>query len=350
MGVLGDLASLRDRVLADLAATTTLEGVEALRVSALGKKGSLTAAFAALRDLPPDDKRAAGQALNTVKVALEEAMAARVQLLKDQALQTQIMAEALDMTLPVTGGGLGRRHPLSRTLDDIVALFARQGFVLHHGPDVEDDEHNFGALNFPPHHPARQMHDTFYVDQTDANGHPMLLRTHTSCVQIHALKEATLPARILAAGRTYRCDSDQTHTPMFHQVEGVVIEDGITMGHLRGCLETFLADFFERDRVDIRFRPSYFPFTEPSAEVDIRCRRNASSIVIGEGEDWLEVLGCGMIHPNVLTACGVDTKRHQGFAFGLGVERLAMLKYGISDLRMFFQNDGRWLRHFGFVG
>jgi phenylalanyl-tRNA synthetase alpha chain len=193
------------------------------------------------------------------------------------------------------------------------------------------------------------MHDTFYVDQTDAHGNPMLLRTHTSCVQIHALKGATLPARILAAGRTYRCDSDQTHTPMFHQVEGVVIEDGITMGHLRGCLETFLADFFERDRVDIRFRPSYFPFTEPSAEVDIRCRRDANGIVIGEGDDWLEVLGCGMIHPNVLSACGVDPARHQGFAFGLGVERLAMLKYGISDLRMFFQNDGRWLGHYGFV-
>jgi phenylalanyl-tRNA synthetase alpha chain len=194
------------------------------------------------------------------------------------------------------------------------------------------------------------MHDTFYVDQTDAHGNPMLLRTHTSCVQIHALKGATLPARILAAGRTYRCDSDQTHTPMFHQVEGVVIEDGITMAHLRGCLETFLADFFERDRVDIRFRPSYFPFTEPSAEVDIRCRRDANGIVIGEGDDWLEVLGCGMIHPHVLTACGLDATRHQGFAFGLGVERLAMLKYGISDLRMFFQNDGRWLGHYGFVG
>ncbi|MFM7621501.1 MAG: phenylalanine--tRNA ligase subunit alpha [Alphaproteobacteria bacterium] len=346
---MGDLEALRHRLLADLATVSDLEGLEALRVSVLGKKGSLTAAFAALRDLSGDDKRAAGQALNTVKVTVEEAITARAQTLKNQALQAQIAAQALDMTLPPVTTGVGRRHPLSRTLEDIVALFARQGFVLHHGPDVEDDEHNFGALNFPPHHPARQMHDTFYVDQADAKGNPMLLRTHTSCVQIHALKGATLPARILAAGRTYRCDSDQTHTPMFHQVEGVVIEDGITMAHLRGCLETFLADFFERDRVDIRFRPSYFPFTEPSAEVDIRCRRDASGLVIGEGDDWLEVLGCGMIHPNVLTACGVDAAHHQGFAFGLGVERLAMLKYGISDLRMFFQNDGRWLRHFGFV-
>jgi phenylalanyl-tRNA synthetase alpha chain len=347
--MLGDLSGLRDRILADLAAASTLEALEALRVSALGKKGSLTAVFSALRDLSPEDKRAAGQEVNAVKLVIEDALAARSQILNEHALQDQIKAQTLDMTLPPTTMGLGRRHPLSRTLDDIVALFARQGFVLHHGPDVEDDEHNFGALNFPAHHPARQMHDTFYVDQTDAHGNPMLLRTHTSCVQIHALKGATLPARILAAGRTYRCDSDQTHTPMFHQVEGVVIEDGITMGHLRGCLETFLADFFERDRVDIRFRPSYFPFTEPSAEVDIRCRRDANGIVIGEGDDWLEVLGCGMIHPNVLSACGVDPARHQGFAFGLGVERLAMLKYGISDLRMFFQNDGRWLGHYGFV-
>ena len=347
--MLGDLSGLRDRLLADLAAASTLEAVEALRVSALGKKGSLTAVFSALRDLSPDEKRTAGQQVNAVKVAIEEALAYRTQVLKNQALQEQIKTQTLDMTLPPVTTGLGRRHPLSRTLEDIVDLFARQGFVLHHGPDVEDDEHNFGALNFPAHHPARQMHDTFYVDQTDAHGHPMLLRTHTSCVQIHALKGATLPARILAAGRTYRCDSDQTHTPMFHQVEGVVIEDGITMGHLRGCLETFLADFFERDRVDIRFRPSYFPFTEPSAEVDIRCRRDANGIVIGEGDDWLEVLGCGMIHPNVLAACGVDPAHHQGFAFGLGVERLAMLKYGISDLRMFFQNDGRWLGHYGFV-
>jgi phenylalanyl-tRNA synthetase alpha chain len=348
--MLGDLSGLRDRILADLAAASTLEALESLRVSALGKKGSLTAVFSALRDLSPEDKRTAGQEVNAVKLAIEDALAHRTQVLKDHALQQQIKTQTLDMTLPPISMGLGRRHPLSRTLDDIVALFARQGFVLHHGPDVEDDEHNFGALNFPAHHPARQMHDTFYVDQTDAHGNPMLLRTHTSCVQIHALKGATLPARILAAGRTYRCDSDQTHTPMFHQVEGVVIEDGITMGHLRGCLETFLADFFERDRVDIRFRPSYFPFTEPSAEVDIRCRRDANGIVIGEGDDWLEVLGCGMIHPHVLTACGLDATRHQGFAFGLGVERLAMLKYGISDLRMFFQNDGRWLGHYGFVG
>jgi phenylalanyl-tRNA synthetase alpha chain len=348
--MLGDLSGLRDRILADLAAASTLEALESLRVSALGKKGSLTAVFSALRDLSPEDKRAAGQEVNAVKLVIEDALAHRTQVLKDHALQQQIKTQTLDMTLPPIAMGLGRRHPLSRTLDDIVALFARQGFVLHHGPDVEDDEHNFGALNFPAHHPARQMHDTFYVDQMDAHGNPMLLRTHTSCVQIHALKGATLPARILAAGRTYRCDSDQTHTPMFHQVEGVVIEDGITMGHLRGCLETFLADFFERDRVDIRFRPSYFPFTEPSAEVDIRCRRDANGIVIGEGDDWLEVLGCGMIHPHVLTACGLDATRHQGFAFGLGVERLAMLKYGISDLRMFFQNDGRWLGHYGFVG
>jgi phenylalanyl-tRNA synthetase alpha chain len=348
--MLGDLSGLRDRILAELAAASTLEALESLRVSALGKKGSLTAVFSALRDLSPEDKRAAGQEVNAVKLVIENALAHRTQVLKDHALQQQIKTQTLDMTLPPIAMALGRRHPLSRTLDDIVALFARQGFVLHHGPDVEDDEHNFGALNFPAHHPARQMHDTFYVDQTDAHGNPMLLRTHTSCVQIHALKGATLPARILAAGRTYRCDSDQTHTPMFHQVEGVVIEDGITMGHLRGCLETFLADFFERDRVDIRFRPSYFPFTEPSAEVDIRCRRDANGIVIGEGDDWLEVLGCGMIHPHVLTACGLDATRHQGFAFGLGVERLAMLKYGISDLRMFFQNDGRWLGHYGFVG
>jgi phenylalanyl-tRNA synthetase alpha chain len=344
-----DLSGLRDQILADLAGASTLEALDAVRVSALGKKGSLTALFSSFRDLSPEDKRTLGQDLNTVKVTIEDSLAARTQILKQHALHEKIKADALDMTLPAGGRGLGRRHPLSRTIDDIVDLFARQGFVLHHGPDVEDDEHNFGALNFPAHHPARQMHDTFYVDQNDAQGKPMLLRTHTSCVQIHALKQAKLPARILAAGRTYRCDSDQTHTPMFHQVEGVVIEDGITMAHLKGCLETFLAAFFERDRVDLRFRPSYFPFTEPSAEVDIRCRRDSSGIVIGEGDDWLEVLGCGMIHPNVLAACGIDGKNHRGFAFGLGVERLAMLKYGISDLRMFFQNDGHWLRHYGFV-
>ena len=341
------LTALQSQVLADIELANTVVAIEAVRVAVLGKKGSLTALFSDMRDLSPDDRRDYGQQLNAVKIAITDAIDTKVALLKKDERDALMRQSYIDMTLPAVKPEIGNRHILSKTLDEIVTLFAKQGFILHHGPDVEDDYHNFTALNFPAHHPARQMHDTFYVDKVDDNGNQMLLRTHTSSVQIHALSQVTLPARILAAGRTFRCDSDQTHTPMFHQVEGVVIEDGINMGHLKGCLEQFLRDFFERPSVDLRFRPSYFPFTEPSAEVDIRCKRSHGEIIIGEGDDWLEVLGCGMIHPNVLKSCNIDTNKHRGFAFGMGVERLAMLKYGIADLRMFFQNDGRWLRHYG---
>jgi phenylalanyl-tRNA synthetase alpha chain len=264
------------------------------------------------------------------------------------ALDAVVAADRVDITLPVRPEREGRLHPISQTFDEIIAIFGEMGFAVAEGPDIEDDFHNFTALNIPPEHPARQMHDTFYLPEKE-DGERLLLRTHTSPVQIRTMQSSEPPLRIIVPGRTYRCDSDMTHTPMFHQVEGLIVDETTHMGHLKGCLIEFCRAYFEVDDVPVRFRPSYFPFTEPSAEVDIGCSRAGGELKIGEGDDWLEILGCGMVHPKVLAACGVDPEKYQGFAFGMGIERIAMLKYGIPDLRTFFDADLRWLRHYGFV-
>jgi phenylalanyl-tRNA synthetase alpha chain len=269
-------------------------------------------------------------------------------ILEGEALDKRLLEETIDVTLPVLDKPLGRIHPVSQVMDEIAEVFADMGFAVAEGPDMEDDFHNFTALNIPPEHPARQMHDTFYLPE-DAEGNRKVLRTHTSPVQIRTMQNQKPPIRIIAPGRTYRSDSDATHTPMFHQVEGLVIDEGTHMGHLKGTLEAFVKAFFEVDNVTMRFRPSYFPFTEPSAEVDIKCSFKDGELHIGDGDDWLEILGCGMVNRKVIEHCGLDGDKYQGFAFGCGIDRLAMLKYGMTDLRAFFDNDMRWLKHYGFL-
>jgi phenylalanyl-tRNA synthetase alpha chain len=343
-----DIDRLRSDILSQVAAAGDPRALEEIRVTALGKKGRVTELVKQLGTLPPEQRREAGQAFNTVKRELEEALAGRRLLLEQAALDARLEAERIDVTLPPRERQEGRIHPVSQAAEEIVAIFADMGFAVAEGPDIEDDWHNFEALNIPPEHPARQMFDTFYLE-AEQGGRPLLLRTHTSPVQIRTMLAGKPPFRIIAPGRTYRRDSDATHTPMFHQVEGLLIDRHTHMGHLKGCLIDFVRAFFERDDVPVRFRPSYFPFTEPSAEVDIGCRRTKDELVIGEGSDWLEILGCGMVHPKVLQAVGLDPEEWQGFAFGMGIDRVAMLKYGIPDLRTFFESDLRWLRHYGFV-
>jgi phenylalanyl-tRNA synthetase alpha chain len=343
-----DTGDLRNEILTRLAAAGDVRALEDLRVEALGKKGRVTELVKQLGSLPPERRRDAGQAFNALKREIEEALAARRALLDEAALEARLAAERVDVTLPPRERLEGRVHPVSQATEEIVAIFADMGFAVAEGPDVEDDWHNFEALNIPPEHPARQMFDTFYLE-AEQDGRPLLLRTHTSPVQIRTMRAGKPPLRIIAPGRTYRRDSDATHTPMFHQVEGLLIDRRTHMGHLKGCLIDFVRAYFERDDVPVRFRPSYFPFTEPSAEVDIGCRRTKDELVVGEGGDWLEILGCGMVHPRVLHAVGLDPEDWQGFAFGMGIDRVAMLKYGIPDLRTFFEADLRWLRHYGFL-
>ncbi len=343
-----NLDALREELLSAVGGVDSLDALEELRVSALGRKGRVTELMKGLGGLDPDERRAAGQALNAVKTAVTDAIEARHAGLADAALDAKLTADRVDITLPVRPEAEGRLHPISQTFDEIIAIFGEMGFAVAEGPDIEDDFHNFTALNIPPEHPARQMHDTFYLPEKE-DGERMLLRTHTSPVQIRAMQSTEPPLRIIVPGRTYRCDSDMTHTPMFHQVEGLIVDETSHMGHLKGCLIEFCRAYFEVDDVPVRFRPSYFPFTEPSAEVDIGCSRAGGELKIGAGDDWLEILGCGMVHPKVLAACNVDPEKYQGFAFGMGIERIAMLKYGIPDLRTFFDADMRWLRHYGFV-
>jgi phenylalanyl-tRNA synthetase alpha chain len=285
--------------------------------------------------------------VNGLKQSLSDAIAEKKEALAQAALDARLLAERIDVTLPARPERRGKIHPIMQVFEEVQTIFADMGFAIAEGPDVEDDFHNFTALNFPPKHPARDMHDTFFFEEKE-DGSRMLLRTHTSPVQVRTMLTQKPPIRIVAPGRTYRCDSDQTHTPMFHQIEGLVIEDGVHMGHLKGVLMDFMRAFFEIDDVDVRFRPHHFPFTEPSAEMDVRCDRSGGALKIGTGTDWLEILGCGMVHPNVLRACGIDPDQYQGFAFGMGVDRLAMLKYGIPDLRDMFAADVRWLQHYGF--
>jgi phenylalanyl-tRNA synthetase alpha chain len=338
-----DIQSLSASALADIAAATTPDALEALRVSLLGKSGSITAQLKALGALPGDQRKAAGEAINLARDAIGEALAARKQVLDSAALDARLAQESVDVTLPGRDAGRGGVHPVSRTLERIAEIFGQLGYASADGPEIEDDWHNFEALNFPPHHPARAMHDTFYISN---QGRPdgRLLRTHTSGVQIRYMQDLLShggqpPLRMIAAGKVYRSDSDQTHTPMFHQVEGLLVDEHASFTDLKGTLMAFVRAFFERD-FEMRFRPSYFPFTEPSAEVDIAWQQADGST------RWLEVLGCGMVHPNVLKSVGIDPEKYTGFAFGLGVERFAMLRYGVDDLRSFFDNDVRFLRQF----
>lgn len=335
---MSDVQTLTTTALADIAAATTLEALEALRVALLGKSGSITAQLKSLGALPPDERKAVGEGINKARDAIGEALAARKAVLEQAALDARLASERIDVTLPGRDGEMGVVHPVSRTIERLTGILRGLGYDLADGPEIEDDWHNFEALNFPPHHPARAMHDTFYVSQ-GIGGDGRLLRTHTSPVQVRAMKGQTPPLRVIAAGKVYRSDSDQTHTPMFHQIEGFVVGENVSFAELKGTLKALVRAFFECD-FEMRFRPSYFPFTEPSAEVDIAWQQPDGST------RWLEVLGCGMVHPNVLRSCGIDPEKYTGFAFGLGVERFAMLRYGVNDLRSFFDNDVRFLGQF----
>ncbi|WP_240097045.1 phenylalanine--tRNA ligase subunit alpha [Thermomonas flagellata] len=335
---MSEIESLSTQALADIAAAATPDALEALRVGLLGKSGRITAQLKALGALPADQRKAAGEAINRARDAIAAALAARKAALDAAVLEARLAGEAIDVTLPGRDPGRGGVHPVSRTLERMAEIFGRLGYELAEGPEIEDDWHNFEALNFPPHHPARAMHDTFYFPDG------RLLRTHTSGVQVRYMQDllargGTPPLRMIAAGKVYRSDSDQTHTPMFHQVEGLLVDEHASFADLKGTLVAFVRAFFERD-FQMRFRPSYFPFTEPSAEVDIAWQQADGST------RWLEVLGCGMVHPHVLRAVGLDPERYTGFAFGLGVERFAMLRYGVDDLRSFFDNDVRFLQQF----
>ena len=339
--------SLRTELIGAVAAAADGAALETVRVDALGKKGRITGLMKDLGAMDPEARKAFGQRLNQLKDEVAAALDQRKQVLESSALDARLAKETIDVTLPIRPEAKGSLHPISQTIEELTAIFGVMGFEVAEGPDIEDDFHNFTALNFPPGHPAREMHDTFFLPP-DADGNRYLLRTHTSPVQIRTMMKQKPPIRVIIPGRTYRCDYDQTHTPMFHQMELLVIDKGITMAHLRGCLEEFVRTYFGVDDLTTRFRPSFFPFTEPSAEMDIGCSRKGGELKIGNHGDWLEILGCGMIHPNVLKACGLDPEEYQGFAAGLGVERIAMLKYGIPDLRTFFESDLRWLKHYGF--
>ncbi|MEM6538043.1 MAG: phenylalanine--tRNA ligase subunit alpha [Pseudomonadota bacterium] len=325
----------------------TLTALDEVRVQALGKKGIVSERMKTLGKMSPEERQVMGPALNGLKARVAEAVEAKKLALEEAVLEERLASEKVDVTLPIAPERKGSIHPVSQVTEEIAAIFSAMGFAVAEGPDIEDDFHNFTALNFPADHPAREMHDTFFFEPKE-DGSRMLLRTHTSPVQIRTMMKEKPPLRIIIPGRTYRCDSDQTHTPMFHQVEGLVIDRDSHMGHLKGTLEAFIKAFFEIDDVETRFRPHFFPFTEPSAEMDVKYDRVGNELRIGQGEKWMEILGCGMVHPNVLRNCGLDPDEYQGFAWGMGVDRLAMLKYGIPDLRDFFASDVRWLQHYGF--
>jgi phenylalanyl-tRNA synthetase alpha chain len=346
---MSDITNLEQKLLADMAAAKDEAALEAVRIAALGKNGAVTALLKTLGSLTPDERKVQGPVINGLKDRVTAAITARKQELTAAALDARLATETVDVTLPVPEppAEAGRVHPITQVIDELTAIFADMGFAVAEGPDIESDDYNFTKLNFPEGHPARDMHDTFYFPPKP-DGSRVLLRTHTSPVQVRTILSEKPPIRVICPGRTYRSDSDQTHTPMFHQVEGLVIDKGSHLGHLKWILQEFCKAFFEVEHVKMRFRPSFFPFTEPSLEVDIQCRREKGEIRFGEGEDWLEILGCGMVHPNVLRNCGLDPEEYQGFAWGLGIDRIAMLKYGMPDLRAFFEADVRWLSHYGF--
>ena len=343
-----ELAALESETLAAIAASGSLDALEAVRIAALGKQGSVSALLKTLGGMTPEERQVKGPQINGLREAVSNALAAKKAALEADQLNQRLATERFDMSLPAPVTPRGSVHPVSQVMDELAEIFADMGFAVATGPEIEDDWHNFSALNIPETHPARAMHDTFYFPPPADGEKAMLLRTHTSPVQIRTMMSQEPPIRIIAPGRVYRSDSDATHTPMFHQIEGLVIDRGIHLGHLKWTLETFLNAFFERDDVSIRMRPSYFPFTEPSAEIDIGYSLVNGKRVVGGTENWMEVLGSGMVHPRVIANCGLDPAEWQGFAFGTGVDRLAMLKYGMDDLRAFFDGDLRWLNHYGF--
>jgi len=340
---------LEKQILDSVDAALDEAALEAVRVAALGKKGSISELLKTLGAMSPEERKTNGPLFNTLRDRVTDAIATRKSELQSAALNARLASERIDVTLPARPEAQGTIHPVSQVLDEITAIFADLGFAVAEGPDIEHDDYNFTKLNIPPDHPARQMHDTFYVAK-QADGSQHVLRTHTSPVQVRTMLKQKPPIRIIAPGRTYRVDSDATHSPMFHQYEGLVVDENISLGHLKWVLEEFYKAFFEVKSVELRARPSYFPFTEPSVEWDLRCDRSTpGKIVFGQGNDWLELAGSGMVHPRVLSMCGIDPERYSGFAFGGGLDRLAMLKYGIPDIRPFFESDLRWLRHYGFA-
>jgi phenylalanyl-tRNA synthetase alpha chain len=347
-----DIAALQSEIMAQISGAADEAALEAVRVATLGKKGSVSALLATMGGLSPDERKVKGPLFNGLKDAVTEAIAARKAELGDAALEQRLASEKLDVTLPARPENAGTVHPIAQVLEEVVAIFADLGFGVAEGPDVEYDDYNFTKLNIPPDHPARQMQDTFYVapqkdDKADGSSH--VLRTHTSPVQVRVMLKQKPPIRVISPGRTYRVDSDATHSPMFHQVEALVIEEGINLGHLKWTVEEFCKAFFEIDKIELRARPSFFPFTEPSLEWDMRCDRSVpGKITFGTGNDWLELGGSGMVHRKVLENCGIDSAKYQGFAFGFGLDRMAMLKYGMPDIRGFFEADLRWLKHYGF--
>ncbi|MEM0923811.1 MAG: phenylalanine--tRNA ligase subunit alpha [Pseudomonadota bacterium] len=344
-----DLSPIRERYLADITASGDEAAIEALRVAALGKKGEIALMMRELGKMTPEERQSAGPALNALKDEINTAIAARKQALADAALDARLASEWADVTLAPRPQARGTIHPISQVTEEVTAIFADLGFSVAEGPQIETDWYNFDALNIAPEHPSRTEMDTFYMARTEGDERPPhVLRTHTSPVQIRGMEARGAPCRFICPGRVYRADYDQTHTPMFHQVEGLAIDTDISMANLKWVLEEFCRAFFEVEGVELRFRASHFPFTEPSAEVDIRCSWAGGQLKIGEGDDWLEILGSGMIHPKVLANAGIDPEIYQGFAFGMGIDRIAMLKYGIPDLRAFFDSDLRWLRHYGF--
>tara|TARA_E500000075_G_scaffold134021_1_gene149517 strand:- start:6092 stop:7183 length:1092 start_codon:yes stop_codon:yes gene_type:complete len=348
MSKFSDIAKLKEKLINDISKSQDISQLEDIRISSLGKKGSITSLLKNITSQKPEDKKEYGEQVNILKKQITE----EIEKVREDYLQKDIInkinLDKIDVTLPIRNTNLdnGRIHPITQVMEEIVEIFSDMNFSIAEGPDIEDDLHNFNLLNIPDSHPARQMVDTFYLPQK--NGETKLLRTHTSPVQIRTMLNEKPPIRIIAPGRTYRSDSDQTHTPMFHQVEGLVIDESANMGQLKWCLEEFCKAFFEVSEIKMRLRPSYFPFTEPSLEVDIACRKEKNQLIVGEGDEWLEVLGSGMVHPQVLRNVNLDPDKYQGFAFGLGIDRLAMLKYGMTDLRAFFDSDLNWLRHYGF--
>jgi phenylalanyl-tRNA synthetase alpha chain len=343
-----DIAALQSEIMAQISGAADEAALEAVRVASLGKKGSVSALLATMGSLSPDERKIKGPQFNGLKEAVTEAIAARKAQLGDAALEARLASEKLDVTLPARPENTGTVHPIAQVLEEVVAIFADLGFGVAEGPDVEYDDYNFTKLNIPPDHPARQMQDTFYVSaQADGSSH--VLRTHTSPVQVRVMLKQKPPIRVISPGRTYRVDSDATHSPMFHQVEALVVEEGVNLGHLKWTVEEFCKAFFEIDKIELRARPSFFPFTEPSLEWDMRCDRSVpGKITFGTGNDWLELGGSGMVHRKVLENCGIDSSKYQGFAFGFGLDRMAMLKYGMPDIRGFFEADLRWLKHYGF--
>jgi phenylalanyl-tRNA synthetase alpha chain len=357
---MSDISTLEAEINGQIAGAADVAALEAVRVAALGKAGQVSLLLKSLGAMSPDERREQGPLINGLRDRLTALIAERRASLDAAALEAQLAAERVDLTLPAPPRRKGSVHPTMQVMDEMIAIFAEMGFSVAEGPDIEDDFHNFTGLNFPPRHPAREMHDTFFFTP-GPDGERKLLRTHTSPIQVRVMQRTNTPPeapqwasgqeppiRIIGPGRTYRTDSDRTHTPMFHQMEGLVIDRNIHMGHLKWTLDAFCRRFFETDAVVTRFRPHHFPFTEPSAEMDVRCDRSGGSIKIGEGADWLEILGGGMVHPNILRTCGLDPDEWQGFAFGMGIDRLGMLKYGMPDLRDVFAADTRWLAHYGF--